>query len=199
MASELDSEKLLSTKRNEKQSQSKPLFFQHSRRMQYTVVLLFFTCCFVFLFILEARLANQQKQLEFAYKEFYLRPFHYKLDPFSYVELKNGVPITEPEPPNPHFMLSFEEQLLNRFIDYFLWIQGPTEEADVTTDPERMPLTIQAFGGHVRNRIYYRLERDELRINPILLTDFALPNKTGTLCVNAKTSIPLNYISLWIT
>jgi cell division protein FtsB len=64
--------------------------FQHSKRMQMALVLLFFVSCFTFLFVLENRLAEQQKQLEFAYKEFYLRPFHYKLDPFSYVELKNG-------------------------------------------------------------------------------------------------------------
>lgn len=53
--------------------------FQHSKRMQLALVLLFFVSCFTFLFVLEARLAEQQRQLEFAYKEFYLRPFHYKL------------------------------------------------------------------------------------------------------------------------
>lgn len=150
-------------------------FAQHSHRMQMFMCVLFFTSCFAFLFVLESKLTQQQKALEFAYKEFYLRPFHYKLDPFSYVELKNGAPITEPEPPNPHFMFSFEELLLNRFLDYYLWAQGPTDETDVTTDPDRLPLTIQAFGSHIRNRLYYQLERDELKINPILLTDPALP------------------------
>lgn len=150
-------------------------FAQHSHRMQMFMCVLFFTSCFAFLFVLESKLTQQQKALEFAYKEFYLRPFHYKLDPFSYVELKNGAPITEPEPPNPHFMFSFEELLLNRFLDYYLWAQGPTDETDVTTDPDRLPLTIQAFGSHLRNRLYYQLERDELKINPILLTDPALP------------------------
>lgn len=53
--------------------------FKHSKRMQMALVGLFFVSCFTFLFVLENRLAEQQKQLEFAYKEFYLRPFHYKL------------------------------------------------------------------------------------------------------------------------
>lgn len=94
------------------------------------------------------------------------------------MELKNGIPITEPEPPNPHFFLSFEELLLNRFVDYYIWSTGPTDEADVTTEPDRMPLTMKAFGAHVRNRIYYRLDRDELRINPVLLTQPELPNSS---------------------
>lgn len=163
-------------------------FAQHSQRVQMLLCTLFFVSCFAFLFVLESKLAEQQRELAFAYKEFYLRPFHYKLDPFSYVELKNGAPITEPEPPNPYFMFSFEELLLNRFLDYYLWAQGPTDETDVTTDPERLPLTMQAFGSHLRNRLYYQLERDELKINPILLTDPALPTDSN---IN---TFPANYI-----
>lgn len=156
-------------------STSSKFFAQHSKKMQLGICVLFFLSCLAFLFVLETKLAAQQRQLEFAYKEFYLRPFHYKLDPFSYVELNHGVPITEPEPPNPHFMFSFEELLLNRFIDYYFWTQGPSEETDVTTDINRIDLTIQAFGSHLRNRIYYQLEHDELKVNPILLTDPAIP------------------------
>jgi len=99
------------------------------------------------------------------------------------VELKNGIPITDPEPPNPHFFLSFEELLLNRFVDYYIWSTGPTDEADVTTEPDRMPLTMKAFGAHVRNRIYYRLDRDELRINPVLLTQPELPILSTEICI----------------
>ena len=56
-------------------SKALSLPFKHSKRMQMALVLLFFVSCFTFLFVLEARLAEQQKQLEFAYKEFYLRLF----------------------------------------------------------------------------------------------------------------------------
>ena len=156
--------------------------FQHSKRTQFGLIVLFFSSCFLFLFMLESRLTDEQEKLAFDYKEFYLRPFHYKLDPFSYVELKNGVPITEPEPPNPHYPLSFEELLVNRFVDYLFWTRGPTDEADVTVHPSRINMTSEAFGGHLRNRIYYRLERDELHLNPILLTDFKQPETIGKSC-----------------
>lgn len=82
--------------------------------------------------------------------------------------------------------------LLNRFLDYYFWSQGDTDETDATTDPERFPLTIQAFGAHLRNRLYYQLERDELKINPILLTDPALPNEKGSRTVASKTGNIIN-------
>ena len=82
--------------------------------------------------------------------------------------------------------------LLNRFLDYYFWSQGDTDETDATTDPERFPLTIQAFGAHLRNRLYYQLERDELKINPILLTDPALPNEKGNRTVASKTGNIIN-------
>ena len=47
---------------------------------------------------------------------------------------------------------------------------------------------MQAFGSHLRNRLYYQLERDELKINPILLTDPALPTDSN---IN---TFPANYI-----
>lgn len=161
--------------KEDKVSSTAKFFAQHSKRMQIGICALFFLSCLLFLFVLEAKLAEQQSRLEFAYKEFYLRPFHYKLDPFSYVELKNGVPITEPEPPNPKYTFSYDELLLNRFIDYFFWLNGMTDEGDATTDPDRIGLTMQALGSHIRNRIYYQLEHNDLRINPILLTDPAIP------------------------
>ena len=61
--------------------------FKHSKRMQMALVVLFFVSCFTFLFVLENRLAEQQRQLEFAYKEFYLRPFHYKLVCYLYLAI----------------------------------------------------------------------------------------------------------------
>lgn len=148
---------------------------KHSTRMQVFICVLSFLSCLVLLFAIEAKLTNQQRQLEFAYREFYLRPFHYKLDPFSYVELEKGMPITQPEPPNPHFIFSFEELLLNRFIDYFMWTQGPSDETDQTFDADKIDVTIKSLGAHIRNRLYYQLDHDQLDINPILLTDPALP------------------------
>lgn len=177
----MESEQLLNKSSKEMSASISRFFVQHSKRVQLAMCGLFFSSCFAFLFVLEARLSEQQRELEFNYKEFYLRPFHYKLDPFSYVELKNGAPITEPEPPNPHFIFSFEELLLNRFLDYYIWTTSDTDETDVTTDWDRMPLTIQAFGAHLRNRIYYQLEHDDLQINPIILTDPALPEKSSNI------------------
>lgn len=174
---------LLSNKESENEkwtstrpASSRPLV-QHSVRIQVTVVLLFFAFFSLFLFLLEWKLTEDRRKLEFDYKEFYLRPFHYKLDPFSYVELRNGVPITEPEPPNPYFSLSFEELLLNRFVDYLFWTRGPTDEADVTVAQDRLPLTIQAFAGHLRNRIYYRKEHGDLTdLDPLLVNSTEQPN-----------------------
>ena len=65
--------------------------FQHSKRKQIMVILLFFLCYFLLLFLLETWLSYRwHLSNEFAYEEFYSKPFHYKLDPFSYVETKNG-------------------------------------------------------------------------------------------------------------
>jgi len=86
-----------------------------------------------------------------------------------------GIPIDEIEPPNPYFTFSFEESLLTRFLDYYIWRQSGINEGDVTTNPDRLPLTMISFGTHLRNRLYYRMERKELEINPILLSNPALP------------------------
>ena len=141
------------------------------------MILAFLGSCFLFLFVLESKLTERHKELSFDYREYYLRPFHYKLDPFTYVELKNGIPLEEPEPPNPHFIFSFEEMLYNRFVDYYFWTKGPTEEADITMLDDRISTTIEAASAHLRNRLYYRLEKEEDLLNPILLTDPKLPEK----------------------
>ena len=86
-----------------------------------------------------------------------------------------GVPIDETEPPNPNFIFSFEESLLTRFLDYYIWRQSGTNEADVTTNPDRLPQTMVSFGAHLRNRLHYRMEKNELDINPILLSNPTLP------------------------
>ena len=66
--------------------------FQHSKRKQIIIILLFFFGYFLFLFFLETWLSQRWRiSNEFAYEEFYSKPFHYKLDPFSYVETKNGI------------------------------------------------------------------------------------------------------------
>jgi len=149
----------------------------HSKRIQVFMILAFLGSCFLFLFVLESKLTERHKELSFDYREYYLRPFHYKLDPFTYVELKNGIPLEEPEPPNPHFIFSFEEMLYNRFVDYYFWTKGPTEEADITMLDDRISTTIEAASAHLRNRLYYRLEKEEDLLNPILLTDPKLPEK----------------------
>lgn len=91
------------------------------------------------------------------------------------ISLFSGVPIDETEPPNLFFIFSFEESLLTRFLDYYIWRQSGTNEADVTTNPDRLPQTIISFGAHLRNRLYYRMEKNELDINPILLGNPVLP------------------------
>ena len=156
---------------------------RQSKRAQLTVLGVFFVTCFSILFYLEGKMEKFEKELEFGYREFYQRPFHYMLDPFTYVGLKDGIPITELEPPNPNYKLSYEELLVTRFIDYYVWTLGGSSEIDSTFTRPRIDQTIEAFDGYVRNRLYYRLGREELDINPILLKDPALPPNTGNFLV----------------
>jgi len=151
---------------------------RQSKRAQLTVLGVFFVTCFSILFYLEGKMEKFEKELEFGYREFYQRPFHYMLDPFTYVGLKDGIPVTELEPPNPNYKLSYEELLVTRFIDYYVWTLGGSSEIDSTFTRPRIDQTIEAFDGYVRNRLYYRLGREELDINPILLKDPALPPNT---------------------
>jgi hypothetical protein len=156
---------------------------RQSKRAQLTVLGVFFVTCFSILFYLEGKMEKFEKELEFGYREFYQRPFHYMLDPFTYVGLKDGIPVTELEPPNPNYKLSYEELLVTRFIDYYVWSLGGSSEIDSTFTRPRIDQTIEAFDGYVRNRLYYRLGREELDINPILLKDPAMPPNTGNFLV----------------
>ena len=169
-----DEKKKISEKKSDR---TRVYMHPHSKRIQVFMIFAFLGSCFLFLFVLESKLTERYKELSFDYKEYYLRPFHYKLDPFTYIELKYGMPLEEPEPPNPHFIFSFEEMLYNRFIDYYFWTKGPTQEADVTMLYDNITLTIKAVSAHLLTRLYYRLEKEEDLLNPILLTDPRLPEK----------------------
>ena len=55
-------------------------YYQHSKRKQFAVIFVFFVGYLSLLFLLETWLSQRWQQTnEFAYKEFYSKPFHYKL------------------------------------------------------------------------------------------------------------------------
>ena len=118
-----------------------------------------------------------ERKLKFnhMYKDFYQMPFHHVLDPFTFVGLKDGLPITELKPPNPHFMFSYEELLVTRFIDYYIWARNGGEEVDVVFWPDQLDNTLFRFIGWIQHRLHYRLDNRQLFVNPIILTDPKIP------------------------
>lgn len=160
--------------------------FKHSKRLQWASLFVFFAICFGVLFYLEGKMEHYEKELKFGYRDFYQKPFHYMLDPFTYVGLKDGVPIVELQPPNPHFVYSYEELLVTRFIDYFIWARNGGDEVDTTFYPERFDQTVDSFAGYIRHRLYYRLDRNQLFMNPIILTDPKIPPGTDLKQVEAQ-------------
>jgi len=139
-----------------------------TKRFQWMLLGLVISALFIGIFLLDSHLDQNSILVGFNIREHYGKPFPYLLDPFTYVGLKGGSPIVELTPPDPNYTYSFEEVLVTRFIDYYIWEQSGSKEIDNTFKPSKLNLTINGLVGHLRNRINYRVDHGELGINSIM-------------------------------